>query len=542
MSFFTDMIQVQVLMESFFIFLSSMETNTTKRTFLKQLFTGGIVCLFNPLHLLAYENKSNSPIASAIDINQLKREAKSAFYKHDFTKSAQIYSQLIDITPTDVTCYDGLRKVYGANQNTLEITKLYRNGFKRNPGNTDFADRYARSLVSLATGNHKHKQLYQNEYKDTNLFEEAISTYNKAITQTPQNTNLRIGLNHAITAYNRKNYQLQKSQSELIIVSDETLNTAHSFLGEYLPKSINTLKKLPHSNTDYTAFIYRVANKKRRNLYTNIEKKAREKNIARMKRQKGEKIIKYLLKKQDSMNLFAISLLLLTEKERSTHFIGLLKKRINSQPFKTYILAIYDKFTAQKLDFWSLIGKGAIHYKCDSNSKNALKYYLQAEQNMFSYSAQRIASVYGGQARCYQSMSLLKESEVVLRKGLELLNTNNAALPLMILYAQNYVLQGKYADAISMMHYIIGKNKDFETKQDTAFPYLYSLKPDWNTHKDSIIPISKKHPGEHLKVLYALAKMQSKNTDEDGLSQTFKWISEINPNDSFLSNRQVFNI
>ncbi|WP_288242121.1 hypothetical protein [uncultured Bacteroides sp.] len=519
-----------------------METNTTKRIFLKQLFTSGIICLFDPLQLLAKENKSNSSKISAIDINQLKKEAKTAFYKHDFTKSAQIYHQLIEIAPKDITCYDGLKKVYGANQNTLEIVKLYKNGYNINPENTDFAVRYARALVSLATGNSKHEQLYRDEYQSTNLFEEAISIYNKVIAQTPQNVNLRTGLNHIITAYNRKNYQLQKSQSELIVISDEILNTAHSFLAEYTPNPINTLKNNPRSKLDYAAFTYRIANKKRRNLYTSIEKKVREENIARMKRREGERIIKGLLNERDLTGLFAISSLLLAERSRTTHFIGLLKKRIKLQTFRTYILAIYDKFTAQKQDFWSLIGKGALHYKCDSNSQNALKYYLQAEQNMFVYSAQRIASVYGGQAKCYQSIGSLERSEIVLRKGLDLLGTNNAALSLMILYAQNYVLQGKYADAISMMHYIAGKNKDFETKQDTAFPYLYSLNLDWNTHQVSTIPITQKHPGEHLKVLYALAKMQSENLDREGLTQTLMWINEINPNDRFLKKRQALNI
>lgn len=536
------MSQVQILMESFFYYSLFMETNTTKRAFLKQLFTSGIICLFNPLQLLAKENKDNTPTISVIDVNQLKKEAKAAFYKHDFTRSAQIYHQLIEIAPKDITCYDGLKKVYGANQNTLEIVKLYKNGYSINPENTDFAVRYARALVSLATGNCKHEQLYRDEYKSTNLFEEAISIYNKAIIQTPQNVNLRTGLNHIITAYNRRNYQLQKSQSELIAISEETLNNAHSFLAEYTPNPINTFKKTPSKKQDYSAFIYRVANKKRRNLYTNIEKKVREENIARMKRREGERIVKSLLKEQDLAGLFAISSLLLTEKSQTTHFIGLLKKKIKLQPFRTYILAIYDKFTAQKQDFWSLIGKGALHYKCDSNSKNSLKYYLQAEQNMLVYSAQRIASVYGGQARCYQSIGSLKESEAALRKGLELLGTNNAALSLMILYAQNYVLQGKYADAISMMQYIAGKNKDFETKQDAAFPYLYSLNPDWNTHQVTTIPITLKHPGEHLKVLYALAKMQSENLDQEGLSQTFIWINEINPNDRFLTKRQALNI
>ena len=92
------------------------------------------------------------------------------------------------------------------------------------------------------------------------------------------------------------------------------------------------------------------------------------------------------------------------------------------------------------------------------------------------------------------------------------------------------------------MQYIAGKNKDFETKQDAAFPYLYSLNPDWNTHQVTTIPITLKHPGEHLKVLYALAKMQSENLDQEGLTQTFIWINEINPNDRFLTKRQALNI
>ena len=133
---------------------------------------------------------------------------------------------------------------------------------------------------------------------------------NKAIIQTPQNVNLRTGLNYIITAYNRRNYQLQKSQSELIVISEETLNNAHSFLAEYTPNPINTFKKTPSKKQDYSAFIYRVANKKRRNLYTNIEKKVREENIARMKRREGERIVKSLLKEQDLAGLFAISSLL----------------------------------------------------------------------------------------------------------------------------------------------------------------------------------------------------------------------------------------
>lgn len=247
-----------------------MKTNTTKRAFLKQLFTGGIVCLFSPLHLFANESKSHNIQVSTVNINQLKREAKTAFYKHDFTKATQLYRQLINVSPQDITCYDGLRKVYGANQNTLAITKLYKKGYNLNSENTDFADRYARSLVSLATGNCKHEQLYRNENENINLFEEAIATYNKAIIQTPQNTNLRIGLHHTMVAYNRKNCQLQKKQSKLISISDETLKTAYSFLTEHIQKSTNSFKNITQPNPDYTAFIYKVANKKRRNLYTDI--------------------------------------------------------------------------------------------------------------------------------------------------------------------------------------------------------------------------------------------------------------------------------
>ena len=36
--------------------------------------------------------------------------------------------------------------------------------------------------------------------------------------------------------------------------------------------------------------------------------------------------------------------------------------------------------------------------------------------------------------------------------------------------------------------------------------------------------------------------MQSENLDQEGLTQTFIWINEINPNDRFLTKRQALNI
>lgn len=121
-------------------------------------------------------NPSNIVNSQGVITNDLLaqyRIAKDYFYRKQYDEAISLFKQLITDNPGKLFLYDGLARVYGARQNTLQVVELYRNGLQQNTGNPYFLHRYGMALRSLCLGNPAAARQFAIQNEISNLYEYA---------------------------------------------------------------------------------------------------------------------------------------------------------------------------------------------------------------------------------------------------------------------------------------------------------------------------------------------------------------------------------
>lgn len=506
-----------------------------RRSFLKKIFAGLILCTADPIKLFSQASAepsiSNQSKASLSNILSLKREAKTFFHKREYTQASLLYQQLIDLTPSDITCYDGLKKVLGAQQSTIEVVKLYKDGLKKNPSLPVFYDRVAKSLISISTGNEKHLSQYLQSVSNENLFQEAIELYLNAIELSPESKYLYLGLGDAWKKIEEVNKRNIKNGNELIEISSEVERKVKLLLEKH--QSEWDLTRQSHkpialnqkniNNIDFTTFVKHISGKKRRTLYFEDEKLNREKNILRMKRRSGDLKALMEIKQKNFSQLLFLGMFMLTEGSLYSNFIGLLKRELRDKEQMRGFRLFYEQFYNKRKDSWGILAKAIYYKKCDIQLNDALTLLSQEDKILDVYSGKKIAAMYEGMAELYLKKKNYQKGEEALLKGLDLLGNNGLALSLKIKYANLHYMKGDYSKAVSMLSYIANR------------PYI---KEDMENilSASSFTPLDLKESstGEYLKVYRALYKIQQQQGDTDGLNETIAWIKEIDYNNPLL--------
>ncbi|MDO9155175.1 MAG: hypothetical protein Q7U47_15950 [Paludibacter sp.] len=267
-----------------------MGKNFNRREFLRSSFLGfgTLFVISSPLKLFAAKNPATNDDLT-IDAVLLNKQAKEFFYKKQYSEATQIYQQLITLFPDHISYYDGYAKVLGAQQKTLEVAELYRQGLMANSQAPLFMHRLSLRMVDLCTGNKKAELAFVNKYGENNIMEASALLLLQAITLLKKsNKGLYFNLRDIINIIDRRNKVLSDNGELPLKFPDNIKNqvlSATSLYENMWTVSRQSKKPLLTEN-GIEAEINNITNKQRRVLSFDAENKEREKTIKKEKKER----------------------------------------------------------------------------------------------------------------------------------------------------------------------------------------------------------------------------------------------------------------
>ena len=505
-----------------------------RRKFLKSLFVGSGALLMPSVILGAAGNSVAGTSVSSVD-PALIRQAKQAFYRKNYELAEILYKQLIALEPDNVTHYDGLRKVYGAQQQLFPIASLYKQGLSKNPNQAVFYDRLARSVKTVAMGSQQEEKLYKGKFGSEDLLLAALGIYIMAIPKFPDDKSLRLGLKDVARSFDvRKALKKLNDKLPATLTANIQKHLASVKDGRGKPKNTRGVSV----EETVTSKIARMEVKKRRELYFDKEKENRQTTMLKQKKYWQTQQI------EDSFASGNISQAkqqikkVLQENSEETHLVGALKKQARKAKDKHIVIDFYEEQYKTKKDFWTIIGYATILRKQhpQQNFTKIMSLYEKAG-TLVSNSGKEVEALYGGRTLAYFETGKFAECRREALKAMEITNgCGNISLKLSINYAKSYAGENDYATALGLLKMLKRESEDVNGEiENTIVRYL---QPD-QTRDEEIYMMQRLFPHERTKtekldVLYAMAKIQHKQGDRVALRQTLEEIKAIEPNNQFI--------
>jgi len=162
------------------------------------------------------KNTSNLPTVSDKELMDLYKQAREYFYKKRYSDAASLLNQLIAKRPDVLYLYDGLARVYGAQQKLYNAATLYLKGVNANPNNAFFLHRYGLSLRKLCLGNNAQAQRFSSRQNISNLYETAAQQVLTANSITPKEC-FKLDLKDFPRLLKRYNDNARNSHTQLIL-------------------------------------------------------------------------------------------------------------------------------------------------------------------------------------------------------------------------------------------------------------------------------------------------------------------------------------
>ncbi len=166
----------------------------SRRNFLK-LTSLSLLAVAVPYPTYALERFSFKPsqLSNYGEAKELAKKAKKYFYKKEYFKAEGLYKKCIELVPANISFYDNLKAVYGAQGRYIDSLELFKSALTSNSQNLVFHDRTARCLMQLEIGNKKMANAYKNG-SSKSLLKEARNIYKNALEISPEKEYLSIGL------------------------------------------------------------------------------------------------------------------------------------------------------------------------------------------------------------------------------------------------------------------------------------------------------------------------------------------------------------
>lgn len=253
-----------------------------RRKFVKSILLAGETFII-PEKLLATTKGLSTEVAvlpnSSAVVNDLLLQAKDAYYRRLYDRAENYYKQIITAEPTNILAYNGLAKVYRAQQRLLDCCRFWERGCITNKGNVVFMERYARILVTVVTGDAKTAAFYANEVGPGNLAEKALYILIDAMERVPERALLCISLTDAVNKL-EKYYRLRKEELPLTDSLCKTISElTYRYIGNWQQKQPQVVRSSIKSI------------KRRRTLHFESERIARASSL--LKKARSEELSTY---------------------------------------------------------------------------------------------------------------------------------------------------------------------------------------------------------------------------------------------------------
>ena len=318
-----------------------MAKNYSRRDFIKStlLSSGALFVAISPLKMFAQsQQKAN---AKGIDAAGLNKQAKLLFFQKKYAESTAIYKQIIAAYPDRISYYDGYARVLGAQQKSLAVAELYKEGLKNNPRKAVFMHRLSSRIQNLCSGNRKAELAFISKYGEALLFESAAQLMLDAIKLHKKNRGLYLNLLDILKAVEKKNNWLADRHLPAISFS-ETLQTEIKSVSAAFEQQWATSrgKHKPVIGSDVDANVTKIKNKNRRELYTLKEKNLREKSLCKARKEHLKDALEKHLTAKNTNKAEKYGMLVLAEQIDDTDTIGKLRKFYKNQKATDRLLSL----------------------------------------------------------------------------------------------------------------------------------------------------------------------------------------------------------
>lgn len=502
-----------------------MEKTFNRRKFLKTSFlgVGSLVFSLSPLKSFAKPKQiissNNQPVGSSINANDFYNQAKEHFYKKEYSAAENIYLQLIENFPDNIVYYDGYAKVLGAQQRSLEIAELYRIGLNINQSNPYFMNRLALKLKDLCTGNRKAEKLFVDKYGIDNLMRYSAELLLSAIS-IKKVKGFMLDLRDIPSIVTKRNEKLREKGYKTITFPNELTENINSVTfkveNHWLQTRTSRKEFFPK---DIDSSIEKLKNKKRRNLYTNTEKKQREFSEKKARKMRWKQGLINNINNDQPVDVDKFGLLILNENINDTDTIGKMRKYYRKKNYQTRLLTLNRFLYTQDRSFINglALATSLINYSKDNSVISECEQILHfVEPYLTTLQPVNIGSYYLIQSK----INIIEGKYDIVRKNL--LNgiayfdgKGGVAYTLMEKYAFSYI-GNNTNNGIAIMKALC--NKSYKKNEDNIWIYVENY-----LQQLKVNPLSVQ---EQIKHLIALSKLQQKSRSSE-YPQTIAEISAL---------------
>ena len=487
-----------------------MSKSINRRDFLKSSLTGlGVLAVsFSPLSSFARNNAVNNNPLTPADALALYRQASELFYQKQYSAAAAIYEQLIAAFPAKIEYYDAYAKVFGAQQKSLEVAELYRNGHAANPENPYFKHRLSLSLRRLATGNRKDATEYQNRYGTTDLWQQSAELLIAAIVINPA-MDFMLDLRDLPAAVEKQNKVNERRGYPPVLLSENTVNQINTLTLYVSEKWTETRASRKDTINDVDISVEKLKNKERRNLNSNKEQKEREKAEKKQIKKRYAMGLDTAIAADIPGQVDKYGLKMIGEIADDTNTVGKVRRYYRKKNFGNRLITLNRLLYAQNSSIINALALSSALIKYE-NGSGVIQEGKQLTDSIGLY-ANTLPVVNAASYYIVRSQINMKENKAadarnILLKGLQFLNGyGGVAYTLMENYATTY-LKKEAIQGVKILKALCGKGLENNIDND-ILQYVEHYLKFYNPQELSL--------GEQIKHLYALAKLQKEAGGND---------------------------
>jgi hypothetical protein len=484
-----------------------------RRDFIKSAIygVGTLFVISTPLKIFARGNQSssddqNTPSISTLDAIKLNVQAKELFYRKSYPEAIAIYQQLIANYPDRISYYDGYARILGAQQKTLEVAELYRQGLQTNPNAPLFMHRLSLRMNDLCLGNRKAEKTFVSKYGESQLFEAAAQPLVQAIAIKSTNKGLYLNLRDILKEVEKKNKSLDKKGLSTITFSDSLRSNIMATTASFEAKWGDSRRKhKPAFTDDVETAVEAIKNKERREMYSNQEKYLLAKAIKKAKKEHWQHGLAKNIANDNPNRVEKFGTLILEQDINDTDTIGKLRKYYRKTKARSRLLAL-DRYLYLKneslANTLALAGSLCKYGDGSTDLSDAKQLLGVVAPYVNTLPPVSIGAYYQLMAQVKIAEKLHADARTILLEGLDkFMGRGGVAYSLMETYAQSFTGK-KMTIGIQLLQALCAKKVD--AVDDPVWKYVTNYLQA-NGDKISV--------AEQLKPLYALAKLQNKAGD-----------------------------
>lgn len=482
--------------------------------------------------------------------DSLEAQAWEAFYRRRYGDAESLFKQLLARQPSNVKYYKGLSKVYNALNRQDQSAALWLDAHRDYSHLPVFYIGYAIAIQSLWMGNPKQAATFMAAHHiEKNLLEHAALRYLEALEKWPDNRRLQLGLLDVCNTVKRNERLVESHKRTPVTFSADLQKKIQDATQQAVSFWQMTREDVKYKNTDIrqaAGRVSRLTQKRRRELYFEEERQQRAQYMTLHKNKIAYAQCNEALLQQDFGKAEQYTQTIIANDTNSTCALGILKKIYNRQRNYTQLATICRSHAGSTGSAWAYMALASALMKQNGASiREAETIYATVEQATESNRSFLSVSAKQGRAKCFRVQRQYDQSQQKLGEALTVVRPETGTATLLLVdYVQTCADKGDASTAEAILQCMTDEQATVTDNVPSDIrQILAARKQDVEEYK-SRKRGTKKHPrtsgnrqrqeGQDWCAHYALAKLQKRQGNHNGLSKTLRTIEQAEPHNRFV--------